>query len=90
MHAQLLARQDELSDAVVGEIATKLGIDADALMTEMVSADVQEAVVRDARLARSLGAKVIPTIMVNGRAIPRWKIDERSIIPEIIAHAAGD
>ena len=90
MHARLFERQAELNDLVIREIAAELGIDAGALLAEMETDKVQQAVIQDAKRGRSLGAKAIPTVFVNGRAIPRLELDERSIIPEVIAEAAGE
>jgi protein-disulfide isomerase/uncharacterized membrane protein len=97
MHAWLMANQDRFDDEALRQAATKLGFDADSFFIAMTDDDLQANIQDDIqagsrlprlRLGTAAGVNSIPTIFVNGRYIPRWRLDDRSVLEEIIAEAA--
>ena len=90
MHVWLFANQQGFSDETLREVATAIGLDADALLAEMQSPVVRDTVVEDAKLCRRLGSSSLPTIFIEGRRVPKWKLENRSILADIVAIAAED
>ncbi len=90
VHRWMFAHQDASGNAAVRAAASAAGLDAEALLAEMNAPEVRRAVVKDARAGRRLGATSVPTIFINGRKVPRWKLDDRNILPRIIATAAEE
>lgn len=90
MHVWLLENQERFNDAALREAADEMGIDAAALLAEMAKPETQAAVVEDAKRGRRLGATKVPTVFINGRMVPRWKLEAEDILPHIIAAAAGE
>lgn len=90
MHVWLLENQQGFSDATLREAAGEIGIDPDALLAEMESPAVHGAIAADARLCQRLGSTSVPTLFINGRRVPRWELENKSILPRIIAAAAED
>ena len=90
MHVWLLENQQDFSDATLREAAGQIGIDPDTLLAEMQSPAVHAAIAADARLCQRLGSTSVPTLFINGRRVTRWELENKSILPRIIAAAAED
>jgi protein-disulfide isomerase len=90
MHVWLLEHQEELSDAALREAAGAMGIDPDALLAEMGDPAIGSAVVEDAKAAKRLGVVSVPTVFIDERRVPRWKLQDENILPQIIAEATGN
>ena len=90
MHAWLLENQESYSDQTLRVAAETLGIDPAALLLEMEKPATGEAVQGDTRIGGRLAADKVPSLFINGRRVPRWKQEEESILPEIIAEAAKE
>lgn len=98
MHTWLMEHQAEFSDQTLRAAAATLGLDADALLAALDRPEVQAAIADDIEAARQLprlrlgvppGVHSIPTIFVNGRYIPRWRLDEAPVLQTILDEAAG-
>jgi len=97
MHDWLMSHQREFNDATLRRAATQMGLDADALFRTMSDPDVAAAIEEDARAAQKqkqsrssmLYRGGIPTIYVNGKVIPRWRLGEKPILDRILNEAAG-
>ena len=90
MHRWMFAHQGTFDTAAIQAAATGAGLDAEALWAEAQTPEVHRAVIDDARAGRRLGATSVPTIFINGRKVPRWKLDDRNILRRIVAAAAAE
>ncbi len=83
MHDWLMGHQKQFNDATLRQAAVDMGLDADALFIAMQDPQVAEAIEEDARAAqKEMKARIsmlyrggIPTIYVNGKVIPRWRLE---------------
>lgn len=96
MHDWLMSHQKQFNDTTLRQAAVDMGLDADALFTAMEDPQVAAAIEEDARAAQ-LEAQTtvsmlyrggIPTIYVNGKVIPRWRVEQDPIIDRILNEAA--
>jgi len=70
-----LFRTSELSEEILGEIATALSLEIGALNRCMESPEALQKVKEDITLARKLGVTGTPTFFVNGRRSPEYQGD---------------
>jgi len=90
MHLWLLGHQEAFSGAALREAASEIGIDPAVLLAEMERPEIRAAVVEDAKLGQRLGVSAVPSVFVNGRRVPRWKLEGENILPRIIDQAAKE
>jgi len=88
VHAWLLAHQDELDEAAIERAATAAGLSAGLLQTEMEASEYAAIVQTDARAGQRAGVTHIPSLFINGRYVPRWKNQNRSVLETMIDEAA--
>lgn len=90
MHAWLMERTtEELGDDALRGVATELGIDPDELFRTMRS-PVEPAIINDVRTGGPLLYRGrIPTIYVDGRVVPRWKLGDETLVDAILDEAAA-
>jgi protein-disulfide isomerase len=88
MHAWLFDNQDRLSAETLRNVAVELGIDDELLLAEMDAPQVLDAIAEDAEAAKTAGLNSIPFIYINGKRVPRWKLD--GVLEAMIEEAAGD
>lgn len=97
MHAWLMEHQREFSDETLRAAATQIGLDADALLSTMSSDEVQAAIAEDVQAGQQFpslrwgmppGLHSIPSIFINGRYVPRTRLEEHSVLDDILAAAA--
>jgi NhaA family Na+:H+ antiporter len=89
MHVWLLEHQDSFSDESLRAVAAELGLDVAAFLAEIDKPETAEAVRTDTRVGARLDADKVPSLFINGRRVPRWKQEGETILPQIIAEAAG-
>jgi protein-disulfide isomerase len=89
VHGHLMAHQDALNLATIREAAGIAGVNADDLMDAMEQPFVNEAVRSDAQMAMSLGIRSLPMIYINGRLVPRWKLNNENMLAAMIFDADG-
>ncbi len=98
MHIWITQNQGKLSEAAINEAAASFGLKADVFAERLKQPDVQELVANDIDAGRKLpslrlgtpaGISSIPTIFVNGKLLPRWKLDDRSVIELVLQEASG-
>jgi protein-disulfide isomerase len=75
MHAWLFEDLDRVNEETISAAAVELGIDRGALITEMRSRSVGDAIATDAQAGKSLGLNSVPFIFVNGKRVPHWRTD---------------
>ncbi len=89
MHDWLMTSQQTFNDAALRDAAMGMGLDPDALFTQMESQEVKNAIADDAKTARALGLQSIPFIFVNDRHVQRWAIGEKLALELILNEAVG-
>jgi protein-disulfide isomerase/uncharacterized membrane protein len=87
MHAWLLANQKSFTDEPLRAAAGEFGIDFESLMAAMSSPDVAGAVREDCDAANILKPRFVPVIYVNGRLVPRWRLEGHDILGQIVDEA---
>ena len=90
MHEWLLANQSRFNDQTLRQVAPGLGFDADALFAAMDTDNTAQAIAEDVRAAQGLGVRSVPRIYINGKRVPRWKLQGHDILQQIIDEAAGN
>jgi protein-disulfide isomerase len=88
MHEWLFENMDRLSKETLAEAAIELGLDPEALLAEMQTAAVGNAIAEDALAAKSLGLRGVPFIHINNKHVPRWK--KESVLEAMIEEAAAE
>lgn len=66
-HLALMAHEGDYDDASLSEIAAQLGLDAERLLADMASAEVEARIEANRDLARRLGISGTPAFLVAGR-----------------------
>ena len=96
MHAWLMDNREKFSDATLRAAATQMGLAADALLAALDQPDLQANIVDDIQAGKQLpqlrhgmpaGLYGIPTIFVNDKYVPRWQLDDKPVLQEILAEA---
>ena len=90
MHEWLMTHQDELSEETLRATAAAIGLDANQLITVMSSPEIDTMINADARRGTHLGLRSIPLVFVNKRALPRWRLEGRCMIEDIVELAAQE
>ncbi|MGQ0628527.1 MAG: DsbA family protein [Phycisphaerales bacterium] len=88
MHEWLMNNRGRLSEQAILDGAPAIGLDAQALSIAMAVPQVQTRIDDDVASALRLGVTGLPTVFVNGRLAPRWKLGDRVIIGRLIEEAA--
>ncbi len=89
VHGHLMAHQDALNLATIREAAGIAGINADDLFDAMEQPFVSEAIRNDTQMAMSMGIRSLPMIFINGRHVPRWKLNNENLLAAMIFDADG-
>jgi predicted DsbA family dithiol-disulfide isomerase/uncharacterized membrane protein len=74
-------------DQALGQAARDSGLDASALVARLAQADVLALVRADAEAARRLGVHSIPLLYVDGRRVPRWRLDGVDLLTALLDEA---
>lgn len=94
MHVWLMEHQNEFSDDALRKAAPGLGFDPDALFQKMEEPEVATAIREDAVATKSgidmLYRRGIPTIYVNDKVIPRWRMRDKPIVDKILDRAYAE
>ncbi len=97
MHAWLMEHQKDFSDETLKAAATTMGLDADALLAASNAPEVQAAIAEDVKAGQQFpslrwgmpsGIHSIPSIFINGRYVPRIRLDNRLVLDDILNAAA--
>jgi protein-disulfide isomerase len=87
MHTWLMANQGKVDAGALSTVAAQLDLSADAFTAALSSPEVRNAVIEDARAAQRLDINAIPMIFVNGKRVPRWRLEGRHVLQDIIKEA---
>lgn len=84
MHEWLIRNSAEVSPESVQQAASAMGLDAATFAATMAGPQIQAAIANDATSMRNLLFKSgIPTIRINDKIIPRWKLKGDNILERI-------
>ena len=84
MHEWLIANSAAVSNETVQQAAAAIGIEVPTFQAAMANPQVQAAIATDANSVRNLLFKSgIPTIRINDKVIPRWKLKGDNILERI-------
>ncbi len=72
MHEWLMTNLETFSDETLLPAAREMGLDPQALLTEMESSVVMTEIAKEAAFAQRLGLRGVPFIFINGRHLHRW------------------
>ena len=70
--------------------AVEMGFDQTAFLAAMRGKDVKAAIDEDGRGGARVNVQSLPTLVLNGRKIPRWFVGEDVVLERIIEAAAKD
>lgn len=87
MHAALMELDGELDEAIIRNAAMQLGFDVDALWDAMNDPACDAGIQEDLRSAQGVGIKGIPMLLIDGKRVPRWKLEGAQIVEKIIQEA---
>lgn len=80
MHEWLMKNQSNFNDEALRAASPQLGLDPEALLNAMKSPQVQAALAQDITSGKALIVQGVPTIYVNGRWVPRWKLGDIPVL----------
>ncbi|HWL94901.1 MAG TPA: DsbA family protein [Phycisphaerae bacterium] len=92
MHDWLMSHRTEVNDQSISAAAQELGFEAGAFTAAMADPQVAAAIEEDCKAAKTsptatnllLYRGSIPTIFINGRATPRFRLDRNLVIDRIL------
>ncbi len=90
MHDWLLNNQSRFNDQALTQAAPQMGFDADALLNEMKSNETAEAIADDVQAGQQLNVRGVPFLVINGKRVPRWKLEGHDILQLMMDEAAGN
>ncbi len=95
----VIATMQRRADEALAAAATEMGLDVAALRDGMEQPAVQAAILEDIAAGKRLpklrhgtqpGLHGIPTIFVNGKYVPRWRLEGREVLSRVLDAAAGE
>jgi protein-disulfide isomerase/uncharacterized membrane protein len=97
MHAWLMENRESFNDTTLRAAAIQMGLNADSLFASLDQPEAQASILDDIQAGKQLpqlrhgmpaGLYGIPTIFVNGRYVPRWQLEDKPVLKEILQEAA--
>lgn len=91
MHVWLMTHQAEFNDDILRQAAAQMGFNVEALFAAMDNPETKAAIEEDVKAGKDLLYRSgIPTIYVNGKVLPRWRLDNEPVLERILNEAAGE
>ncbi len=92
MHEWLMTNQKAVTEQSVIAAASSMGMDGGAFAAALLDGQVAAAIEEDCKAAKPSATATfsllyrggIPTIYINGRAVPRWRLNQTVIIDKIL------
>lgn len=88
-HAWLMDARAPFDAAKLAAGASATGLDSAAFQEELASPGVAAAVRADVEAARRLGIHAIPLLYVDGRRVPRWRLEGAPLLERLLAEGLG-
>ncbi len=89
VHNWIMASKGVFTDKALEAEAQFDGLDPALLKEAMANPAAKAKVVADAAAGKSLGIQSIPMVFINGRYVPRWKLENENLLPRMIREEAG-
>lgn len=89
MHEFLFSHQAELGEPLLARAAAELGITAEELIAKMAEPPTAAGLQDDVNAGPRVGLREIPTIIVNGKRVPRWQREGDNVLARIVSEAAA-
>lgn len=90
MHAWLMENQRATEQEIVVRALELTGLEQEAFLALYRGREVAAVIREDVNGGQRIGIRSLPTLMLNGRVVPRWFVGERPYIEEIINAAGKD
>ena len=90
MHEWLFANMDRFSDETLRAAAAEMNLDADALLAEMDTPEVAEAIEEDCLAGKRMGLRSIPFLFINERRVPRTRLEGQPVLQRMIEAARAE
>lgn len=90
MHTWLLANQATLTEQTIVAYAKEMGLDEAQFMQAYRGKGANDAIGEDTRAGARVNIQTLPTMMLNGRKVPRWMVGEEIVLDRILDAAAED
>jgi protein-disulfide isomerase len=90
MHVWLMAHQAEFNDQTLRQAVTEMHLAPEAFFAVMSSLEIKAVIEEDVTAGKPLLYRGgIPTIYVNGKVVPRWRLENQQVLERILDEAAG-
>ena len=90
MHEWLFANMDRFSDETLLAAAAEMDLDTDALLAEMDTPEVAEAIGEDCLAGKRMGLRSIPFLFINERRVPRTRLEGKPVVERMIEEARAE
>ena len=87
MHGWLMSVRGVTTDETLAHNAHAMTLDPQTVVDAIDHPEILARIKRDAEAARALGIQSIPMIFINGRYVPRMKLDGENLLPRMIEEA---
>lgn len=90
MHAWLMDHLEDFSDDLLLQAASGMGFDTTALFAAMDNPETAAAIQEDLNAGRNfLYRSGIPTVYINGKVVPRWRLEGQPLLAQILDEASN-
>ena len=89
MHNWLMSHQNGVTMANLKQACEELQIDQETFEAAMTEKFTLEGIAADTGAAAGLGIRSVPMVIVNGKQVPRWKLEHENLLGAIIYEAAS-
>jgi protein-disulfide isomerase len=88
MHNWLMLTKGVFTDQALDTEAALEGLDMAAYHEAMANPAVKQKIAGDGAAASQLGIQSIPLVFVNGKQVPRWKLENENLLPRMVREEA--
>jgi protein-disulfide isomerase len=88
MHNWIMVSKGTFTDQALDQEAAVEGMDPSLYREALANPATRDKIVSDAAAAKSLGIQSIPLVFINGKQVPRWKLDNENLLPRMVREAA--
>jgi protein-disulfide isomerase/uncharacterized membrane protein len=89
MHHWLMVSKGAFTDEALNQELGLHGLDMPQFRAAMAHPTVAEKIRSHARAAQTLGIQTIPMVFIDGKHVPRFKLDNENLLPRMIDEAAA-
>jgi protein-disulfide isomerase len=89
MHNWIMFTKGVFTDEALDAEAAAEGLDPALFREAIANSATRAKIVSDAAAAKSLGIQSIPLVFINGKQVPRFKLDNENLLPRMIQDEAA-